>query len=62
MCHISPNNIDRKLIIVSLSLFSASWNPNIVVIMVCGAMAAIFKLADMNLQCPISRRILYIGS
>ena len=33
MSHISANNIDRKLIIVSMSMFSGSRNPNVV----CGS-------------------------
>ena len=36
MSHISANNIDRKLIIVSISMFSGSRNPNMVNILVCG--------------------------
>ena len=58
MSHISANNIDRKLIIVSMSMFSGSENPNMVIILVCGSVAAIFKMADANFQCPISRRIM----
>ena len=59
MSHISANSIDRKLIFVSLSLLSDSQNPNMVNILVCvGSVAAIFKMAAMNFQCPISRRII----
>ena len=36
MYHISANNIDRKLICVSLSLLSGSHIQNIVNILVCG--------------------------
>ena len=36
MSHISANNIDRKLIVVSLSLFSGSKNSNMIIILVCG--------------------------
>ena len=35
MSHISANNIDRKLIIVSMSMFSGSRNPNMAIILVC---------------------------
>ena len=34
MSHISANNIDRKLIIVSMSMFSESRNPNVAIILV----------------------------
>ena len=34
MSHISANNIDSKLIIVSM--FSGSRNPNVAIILVCG--------------------------
>ena len=37
MSHISANNIDRKLIFVSLSLFSGSQNQNMVTILVSGS-------------------------
>ena len=37
MSHISANNIDRKLIIVSISMFSGSRNPNVALIPVCGS-------------------------
>ena len=55
------NNIDRKLMFVSMSLFSGSQNPNMVIILVCGShfiIFIIFKMADANLQCPISRQIM----
>ena len=61
MSHISANNIDRKLIRLSMSLFSGSRNAHMTIrpILVCGgAVVAIFKMSDMNLQCPISRRII----
>ena len=54
--HISAkNNIDRKLIIVSMFLLSRSRNPNMAIILVCEGRAAILKMADVNFQCPISR-------
>ena len=58
MSHISANNIDRKLIFVSLSLLSGSQIQNMVNILVCGSVAAILKMAAMNFQCPISRQII----
>ena len=51
--------VDRKLIFVSLSLISGPQNPNMVNILVCGACGSHFlKMAAMNFQCPISRRII----
>ena len=58
MPHISANNIDMKLIVVSLSLMSGPHNPNMVIILVCGSVATIFKMADANFQYPISWRIM----
>ena len=58
MSHISANNIDRKLMVVSLSLLSGSQIQNMVNILVCGSVAAILKMATMNFQCPISRQII----
>ena len=58
MSHISANNLDRKLIFVSLSLLSGSQIQNMVNILVCGSVAAILKMAAMNFQCPISRQII----
>ena len=43
MSHISANNIDRKLIYVSLSLLSGSQNPNMVNILVCGVCGSHFQ-------------------
>ena len=43
MSHISANNIDRKLIFVSLSLLSESQNPNMVNILVCGVCGSHFQ-------------------
>ena len=43
MSHISPNNIDRKLIIVSMSMISGSWNPNAAIILVCGSCCSHFQ-------------------
>ena len=43
MSHISANNIDRKLIVVSLSLLSGSQNPNMVNILVCGVCGSHFQ-------------------
>ena len=37
MCHISANNIDRKLIIVSMSMFSRSRNRNMAIIIIVPA-------------------------
>ena len=60
MSHISANNIDRKLIIVSIiclcfqsqgiQMWQLYWSVR--------AVAAIFKMATMNFQCPIFRRII----
>ena len=43
MSHISANNIDRKLIIVSMSMFSGSRNPNVTIILVCGGCGSHFQ-------------------
>ena len=43
MSHISGNNIDKKLIIVSMSLFSGSRNPNMAIILVCGGCGSHFQ-------------------
>ena len=43
MSHISANNIDRKLIIVSISMFSGSRNPNVTLILVCGSCGSHFQ-------------------
>ena len=58
MSHISANNIDRKLIIVSMSMLSESRNPNVAITLVCGGCGSHFQNAAMNFQCPISRRIM----
>ena len=58
MSHISANNIDRKLIIVSMSMFYGHGIEIWQLYWSVGAVAAIFKMADMNFQCPISRRII----
>ena len=41
--HISWNNIDRKLILVFLSLFPGSRNPNMAIILVCGGCGSHFQ-------------------
>ena len=41
--NVSANNIDRKLIIVSLSLFAGSRNPNMAIILVCGGCGSHFQ-------------------
>ena len=43
MSHISANNIDRKLIFVSMSMFSRSRNPNLALIWVCGGCGSHFQ-------------------
>ena len=43
MSHISANNVDRKLIIVSISMFSGSRNPNVAIIWVCGGYGSHFQ-------------------
>ena len=43
MSHISANNTDRKLIVVSLSLLSGSQIQNMVNILVCGVSGSHFK-------------------
>ena len=43
MSHISANNIDRKLICVSLSLMSGPQHPNMVIILVCGVCGSHFQ-------------------
>ena len=50
MSHISANNIDRKLICVSLSLMSGPQNPNKVIILVCGVCGSHFQ----NGRCELS--------
>ena len=43
MFHISANNIDSKLIIVSMSMFSGSRNLNVAIILVCGGCGSHFQ-------------------
>ena len=43
MSHISANNIDRKLIFVSMSLFSVSRNPNMAITLVCWGCGSHFQ-------------------
>ena len=43
MSHISANNVDRKLIIVSMSMFSGSRNPQVAIILVCGGCGSHFQ-------------------
>ena len=43
MSHISANNIDRKLIIVSMPMLSGSRNPNVAIIWVCGGCGSHFQ-------------------
>ena len=43
MSHISANNTDRKLIIVSMSMFYGSRNPNVAIILVCGGCGSHFQ-------------------
>ena len=43
MSHISANNIDRKLIIVSLPLFSGSQNLNMAIMLLCGGCGIHFQ-------------------
>ena len=43
MSHILANNIDTKLIIVSMSMFSGSRNPNVAIILVCGGCGSHFQ-------------------
>ena len=43
MSHISANNVDNKLIIVSISMFSGSRNPNVAIIWVCGGCGSHFQ-------------------
>ena len=43
MSHISANNIDRKLIIVSMPMISGSRNPNLAIIWVCGGCGSHFQ-------------------
>ena len=43
MSHISANNIDRKLIIVSMSKFSESSNPNVAIVLVCKGCGSHFQ-------------------
>ena len=42
MSHISANNIDRKLIIVSMPMLSGSRNPIVAIIWVCGGCGSHF--------------------
>ena len=43
MSHISANNIDRKLIIASMSKFSESRNPNVAIVLVCEGCGSHFQ-------------------
>ena len=43
MSHISANNIDRKLIFMSLSLLSGPQNPNMVIMLACGVCGSHFQ-------------------
>ena len=43
MSHISANNIDMKLIIVSMPMFSESRNPNVAITLVCGGGGSQFQ-------------------
>ena len=43
MSHISANNVDRKLIIVSMSMFSWSRNPKVAIVLVCGGCGSHFQ-------------------
>ena len=43
MSHVSANNIDRKLIIVYMSMFSESRNANVAIILVCGGCCSHFQ-------------------
>ena len=43
MSHISANNIDRTLFIVSIFMFSGSRNPNVAIILVCGGCGSHFQ-------------------
>ena len=49
MSHISTNNIDRKLICVSLCLMSGPHNPNMVNILVCGVCGSHFSKWPMRI-------------
>ena len=52
MSHISANNIDRKLIVVSLSLLSGPHNPNMVIILACGVCGSHFQNGRCKLSIP----------
>ena len=52
MSHIWANNIDRKLIIVSMPMFSGSKNPNVAIILVCGGCGSHFQ--NGHHECPMS--------
>ena len=43
MSHISANNIDMKLIIVSMPMFSESRNQNVAITLVCGGCGSQFQ-------------------
>ena len=43
MSHISANIIDRKLIIVSMSMFSELRNPIVAIILICGGCGSHFQ-------------------
>ena len=53
MSHISANNIDRKLIIVSMPMFSGSRNLNVAIILVCGGCGSHFQ--NGRHECSMSR-------
>ena len=52
MSHISANNIDRKLIIVSMPMFSGSRNPNVAIILVCEGCGSHFQNGRCEFSMP----------
>ena len=54
MSLISANNIDRKLICVSLCLMSGHQNPNMIIILVCGVCGSHFQ----NGRCEFSMSLI----
>ena len=52
MSHISANNIDMKLIIVSMPMFSESRNPNVAITLVCGGGGSQFQNGRHEFSMP----------
>ena len=62
MPHVSANNIDRTLIIVSMSMFSGSRNPNMAIILVCGGCRSSISANKINRKLILVSMSLFSGS